>query len=229
MIKYQLSNTEYEESVKKELSYLDEFLSINRYDLVVTDNVVLFASSLSALDKISYPFSVDTSILETTPEDRRFCLMLYRSDLLIGTYFAKQQNLVSYILNISKYFQSFEFDNFKDYINQFDNYNDAWYSSAQWTHPMFRGNDIGTILDYAKKQLIYSVFNGAHNYCLHHDEQTEYHLKTLGYDISIPTGELVSQDHRITVKKPRGIAISSKENWNAKFPELHSNLKAFKN
>jgi hypothetical protein len=227
MIRYELSRPEYTAAVTRELAYLTDFLRTNNYELVVTDNVSLLAKSLSELDNISYPSAVDPAILETTEDDRCFCLLLYRGDLLIGTYFAKQINFARYIVAVSYALEEYDFLKFKNHIEQLENFNDTWYSSAQWTHPSYRGRDLGTILDYAKKQLVYNVFNGTHNFCLHDTALTDYHTKTLGYDNSLDAGMLVTQDNRVYLRKLRTISISTKENWKIKFPVLHSKIKSF--
>ena len=145
---------------------------------------------LNQLDKDSYPYKLDPWFDRSNPDPEGFAMYAYDGDKIIATYAAQK-------LAYSVYSEAF-----RDWVTQNNGTNgvitipdgNQWYSSCQWVHPDYRGQELGILMDRKKKDEIWKR-GGTVNYANCRDGLKDYHIDRLGYEkyqhqASVPGGNV---------------------------------------
>jgi hypothetical protein len=161
---------------------IDRFLEKNNFSLEVSDDLELIKKILTTQPEDLYPYRFDAAFnRDYIGEHDFFCLFLKdEHNNIIATYAAREVKLKTYLEDMKNYFHQDQFSN--DLVLVSKNFKKTWYSSLQWVSDKHRGKNIGLILDYIKKSVIFECFDGTVNFSTHKVDLTDYHLQKLKYD-----------------------------------------------
>lgn len=195
---------------------INKFLKQNNFILEVSDNLELIKEILSSQSEDHYPYRFDAAFNRGYVGDHEFfCLFLKdHNKNIIATYAAREVKLTTYLQDMKNYFYQDKFAN--NLILETKNYKKSWYSSLQWVSNNHRGKNIGLILDFIKKSIVFECFDGTVNFSTHRVDLTDYHLKKLNYDktewfMTIKHGEAGRKND--TSEKIYNISYIKNDHW----------------
>lgn len=160
---------------------IDKFLKDNNYTLTISDDLELIKQILTSQTEDDYPYRFDGAFNRTYVNSADyFCLFLKHNDNIIATYAAREVNLKTYLTDMRNYFSN---DNVSTNV-ELENrkFSNTWYSSLQWVSNNHRGKNIGLILDFVKKSIIFECFCGHINFSTHKVALNDYHKNKLMYN-----------------------------------------------
>ena len=180
--------------------YIDKFLKDNNYTLNMSNNLDLVKEVLTSQSEDEYPYRFDSAFNKTYIGDADyFCLFLKYNSKIIATYAAREVNLKNYLADMRNYFHN---DTVSTNVElESKEFSNTWYSSLQWVSNSHRGKNIGLILDFIKKSIIFECFNGNINFSTHNVALNSYHKNKLMYNntewfMTIINGEAGRKDDK---------------------------------
>jgi len=159
------------------------------YEYIIDDDIISLTDFLKTLDKESYPYNIDPFF--TKPDIvKGFALYAKNDDQIIATYAARLLDYARY----EKAFSNWAIGLKGTYSKVIIPEGVQWYSSCQWVHPNYRGQELGITMDRKKKDEIWNR-GGTVNYANCREGLKDYHIDKLQYTVAqhqafIPVGNV---------------------------------------
>lgn len=205
-------------------SSINQFLKNNNFTLEISSNLELIKAVLSSQSEDDYPYRFDGAFNRDYIDNYNFfCLFLKHKDEIIATYAAREIVLKTYLEDMRNYFS---YDTVSTNVElEKKEFNKVWYSSLQWVSNKHRGKNIGLILDFIKKSILFECFNGDINFSTHKTSLNDYHKNKLMYNntewfmtiINGKAGRISDTNEKIY-----NISYVEKEKWNSIKDEVYN-------